>query len=829
MMSSARRTLVTPSRCTRCVYTCLSPAMLFHWLCCSGDWAAAAMAGGADDAAPAADGPSSRSSKSSPSEAESIAVVAAAAAAAAAASAAAVAAAPASSVPFVPIPAPPSAPVVVAAAAAEAAAASAASAASTASIASTEAPCTNGQPSTSSKSLEAMASYAAEEQRRLKVALASSGELQRLGVLPKSAPVLLKQPTSDVNDWVKTFLRIPSLKKAGTLKTMTSVHDKQEGWAEEKATIQLPPDISASFVEALNMHGSEFLATVPEKEVQPSVLLNAFSQWLEEPLDPALDTADIDDDFGFSVKPVEEEISVTSRAVSWTYSSLTKMMFVNMDCDFPLRISYSKPIPAGAVVRVMPRFSKAEHSKIVAARCPNHVSLACDVLMVAPPEHLVRCNFPNAVYHTDDITGRHSVIISCEAGVKEQVELFRMMCFSSCAGGINRRPLELVFTLEYRNQIVGRQVLPIRVCACPGRDKKNAEKLVLKNDPDMLVAATGKKKQHPKVARNHTITAICKHTDDPDTTEYTVEIKGTENYKMVSKVVEALDAEFPHISKKSKDRANKSSPTLDDLKKITDVASWLQVWGLAQYKDIFLGKGYDDLELIEHLTAEDLDQLEIKDGAHRDRLLEASKTLISQGFQGRRHNCFPVVSDTGRVTRVTLKIRLPEPEPDPDSDHDAAPGNNSSNGNGNGNGNGYYSAYYGSSAVSEQHGRASGAGRGGAGGTAVGNASHAMGSNVVFASSAAVPTKNTGYVLGGFNNLVLLAQASQQVESAAAAAAFPAAPPPPPPAATAAPQEPAQPAEIAPTAAAMEEADEADPAAPRKRAQRNKRKKVHAD
>ena len=58
--------------------------------------------------------------------------------------------------------------------------------------------------------------------------------------------------------------------------------------------------------------------------------------------------------------------------------------------------------------------------------------------------------------------------------------MFAFMCFSSCqlGSGPSRRPIEVIFTLESEGgQILGRRVAEIRVCACPGRERKLEEKV----------------------------------------------------------------------------------------------------------------------------------------------------------------------------------------------------------------------------------------------------------------------------------------------------------------------------------------------------------------
>jgi len=72
------------------------------------------------------------------------------------------------------------------------------------------------------------------------------------------------------------------------------------------------------------------------------------------------------------------------------------------------------------------------------------------------------------------------------------------MCLGSCVGGPNRRPLQIVLTLEKDGTVLGRRAVEVRICACPGRDRKADER------------ATQPLKFTPKKAQTMLVTTVLK-------------------------------------------------------------------------------------------------------------------------------------------------------------------------------------------------------------------------------------------------------------------------------------------------------------------------------
>ena len=122
-----------------------------------------------------------------------------------------------------------------------------------------------------------------------------------------------------------------------------------------------------------------------------------------------------------------------------------------------------------------------------------------------------------------------------QVGAEWATYLYQFMCFSSCTAGLNRRPLQVVFTLENAGQVLGRASVDVRICACPGRDKRVEEGASLPKQPrpaskptkrpagDMLTPPT---KRHQSNAT--------------DTEVFTLTVTGRDNYEMLCRIRDAM-------------------------------------------------------------------------------------------------------------------------------------------------------------------------------------------------------------------------------------------------------------------------------------------------
>uniref|UniRef100_A0A8C7KSR6 Tumor protein 63 (p63) n=1 Tax=Oncorhynchus kisutch TaxID=8019 RepID=A0A8C7KSR6_ONCKI len=219
-------------------------------------------------------------------------------------------------------------------------------------------------------------------------------------------------------------------------------------------------------------------ASAPSPYAQPSSTFDAMSP------SPAIPSNT--DYAGGHTFDVSFQQSSTAKSATWTYSTELKKLYCQIAKTCPIQIKVLTNPPQGAVIRAMPVYKKAEHVTEVVKRCPNHeLSREFNDGQIAPPSHLIRVEGNNhSQYLEDSITGRQSVLVPYEppqVGTEFTTILYNFMCNSSCVGGMNRRPILIIVTLETREgQVLGRRCFEARICACPGRDRKADEDSIRK-------------------------------------------------------------------------------------------------------------------------------------------------------------------------------------------------------------------------------------------------------------------------------------------------------------------------------------------------------------
>ncbi|KAM6046005.1 tumor protein p73 isoform 2-T2 [Theristicus caerulescens] len=243
--------------------------------------------------------------------------------------------------------------------------------------------------------------------------------------------------------------------------------------------------------------------------------------------------------------------SSTAKSATWTYSPLLKKLYCQIAKTCPIQIKVSTPPPPGTIIRAMPVYKKAEHVTEVVKRCPNH-ELGRDFNdgQSAPASHLIRVEGNNLSQYVDDpVTGRQSVMVPYEppqVGTEFTTILYNFMCNSSCVGGMNRRPILIIITLEMRDgQVLGRRSFEGRICACPGRDRKADEDHYREqqalNESAAKNGNTNKRafKQSPQGIP--ALGAGIKKRRHGEEEMYYVPVRGRENFEILMKIKESLE------------------------------------------------------------------------------------------------------------------------------------------------------------------------------------------------------------------------------------------------------------------------------------------------
>ncbi|XP_028831252.1 cellular tumor antigen p53-like [Denticeps clupeoides] len=228
----------------------------------------------------------------------------------------------------------------------------------------------------------------------------------------------------------------------------------------------------------------------------------------------------------------------TAKSATSTFSTKLNKLYCQLAKTCPVEVLVKQDLPQGAVLRATPVYKKSDHVADAVLRCPHHQNIAENNDGVTHRSHLIRIEgTQRAQYLEDDVTKRHSVIVPYERpqlGSDATTLLLSFMCNSSCMGGMNRRPILTILTLETQmGQVLGRRVFEVRVCACPGRDRKT--------DEENSGKTTGNNTDKKKFQKIPDQVKKRKADSDPEEEVFLLPIRGRERYEMLRSINSSLE------------------------------------------------------------------------------------------------------------------------------------------------------------------------------------------------------------------------------------------------------------------------------------------------
>ena len=234
---------------------------------------------------------------------------------------------------------------------------------------------------------------------------------------------------------------------------------------------------------------------------------------------------------------LEVEDSGNWRKRGFAYSPALHKLYIDTEKQVAVRVCLKSPPPPGCIVRVLPVYMELASRTQPVLRCPVHSAPEDPSNHSVPRElhrHLIRSAEPTARYCEDSSSGRLSVTVAVkdqEPGCNFFSLFYQFLCLGSCVGGLARRQLQVVFTLETgQGQVLGRRALEVRICSCPLRDMKQDEAKAEK----LLTRGPG--------PRNGSPSGSCGEEKREGGEEvYWVPVRGLDNFETLDRFAEFLE------------------------------------------------------------------------------------------------------------------------------------------------------------------------------------------------------------------------------------------------------------------------------------------------
>jgi len=245
----------------------------------------------------------------------------------------------------------------------------------------------------------------------------------------------------------------------------------------------------------------------------------------------------------------------------YTYSEKLNKLYIEMGKPVGVRFSLDPSSVvdlSGTVIRALPVYLETLHRGKPVSRCPVHSSPEDPSNAHTNPaivKHLVRTDEPGTIYEENTKSGRLSTVVNTKEanpGCDYFTVSYQFMCLGSCMGGIGRRPICLVFTLETSSgEVLGRQVVELRICTCPLRDMQQDEQKKTKGDCTPVKSSATL--SLPSLAQSDSVSSSVRPGGDTEDL-YFVPVRGLHNFQLVNRVAESLELNQPDLLSETTER-----------------------------------------------------------------------------------------------------------------------------------------------------------------------------------------------------------------------------------------------------------------------------------
>ncbi|OQR78949.1 hypothetical protein BIW11_06069 [Tropilaelaps mercedesae] len=165
------------------------------------------------------------------------------------------------------------------------------------------------------------------------------------------------------------------------------------------------------------------------------------------------------------------------KATPWIYSQTLQRLFLKNAVKVPLRFSCEGTFSTHMRIVVFLRYQEVQHQGEPVEVCPNHLRQN-EYQNLDHPRHVLQYTGERFATYSEPPEmadfGIRIPLLQEAFSQSGQTESFSFVCLSSCMM-IGRKKTLLCAELHYRDQILSKVDVPLKISVCPMRDMQNEE------------------------------------------------------------------------------------------------------------------------------------------------------------------------------------------------------------------------------------------------------------------------------------------------------------------------------------------------------------------